>query len=155
MKSPFEGLQIDPALALTFFAGFARFEYAMKASRFCRGDRHGNAQPNWYLLEKELGAPIEDDSAAAASISYLVAEPPLVQKYVDGQPVFQAVALAEGGPGTKAIEAVKRVRNNLFHGGKHTPHSSSERDNKLIQAALNVLEACLKADAYLRAEFDL
>ena len=56
--------------------------------------------------------------------------------------------------GAQAIEAAKRVRNNIFHGGKHTPHSPPERDAKLVQAARAVLEVCLLADAELKSEFE-
>lgn len=156
MKSPFDELEIDRDLVCNFFAVFSRFEYAMKATRYCRSDRYRNAVPNWRLLREILGEPIELDlqGNAVVLVDYLISEPPQVQKYEQGSAIFRAVPLSGTRRGEWAIDAAKRVRNNLFHGGKHTPHSTAERDTRLILAALVVLDACLQADADLRAEFD-
>lgn len=156
MKSPFERLQIDTALVCQFFAAFARFEYAMKATRYCRGDRHGNAVPDWRTLKEALGQAILPfpEGPSGELINYLLATPPEVQMFEDGQPAFHVVPLDGANLGAQAIEGAKRVRNNLFHGGKHTPHSSPERDTKLVKAALVVLEACLVADDALNVEFE-
>jgi len=40
---------------------------------------------------------------------------------------------------------VRRVRNNLFHGGKFLP--GGDRDQVLVQYALAVLRACLPLNA--------
>ena len=154
MKSPFDDLHIDRALVSEFFATFARFEYAMKARGFCRRDRFGNALPDWNELKGQLGGPISAAVTSCETSAYLLEEPPQVQKYVGGYPEFKAVSLAGATVGAQALEAAKRVRNNLFHGGKHTPHSSPERDTRLIRGALNVLDACLKANANLQTEFE-
>lgn len=154
MKSPFEDLQIDPGLVCEFFAAFARFEYAMKATRYCDGDRHGNARPDWVTLKSELGEAISLDEAAQGAIVYLLAEPPMIQKLVDDRAEFRGEPLAGDNQGAQAIEAAKRVRNNLFHGGKHTPHSPPERDTELVCTALTILQACLSADSDLNAEFE-
>lgn len=156
MKSPFDDLQIGADLVCHFFASFARFEYAMKATQYGRADRFGNAVADWNALKSELGKVIEPTLTGSAreAIDYLLAEPPQVQKFIDGQATFQAVPLSGDNLGAKAISAAKRVRNNLFHGGKHTPHSSPDRDTKLIEAALAVLEACICVDPSLRIEFE-
>ena len=156
MKSPFEDLQIEPALVCEFFAAFTRFEYAMKASRFCRGDRWNNAIPDWGSLKQEMGGQLEGlpDEDIKSALIYLVREPPMIQKLIDGHAVFRHEPLSGPSPGAQALEAVKRVRNNLFHGGKHTPHSPPERDKKLICAALTVLYRCLKINEQLSAEYE-
>ena len=156
MKSPFEDLQINPRLVCEFFAAFARFEFAMKETRFCRGDQHGNAIPNWNLLKSELGSLITPfaDGEKRDLVDYLLTEPPEIQKVRNGRPQFEPVPLSGANPGAQAIEAAKRVRNNLFHGGKHTPHSSAERDTKLINGAFVVLDACLAADPDLNSTFE-
>lgn len=156
MKSPFEELQIDPAEVCEFFAVFARFEYAMKASRYCGHDRHGNAVPDWRSLKANLGGPICEMhiDVIDKAIDYLLDDPPQVQKVVDEGPQFQPVPLDGDTVGAKAIEAAKRVRNNLFHGGKHTPHSPPERDTKLLRSASAILDACLMVDPELKTEFE-
>lgn len=156
MKSPFDDLQIAPELVCRFFASFARFEYAMKASGYGRADRFGNAVADWQALKAALGNAIESGLCGRTkeTVEILLAEPPQVQKFIDGQAIFRAEPLSGDNLGAQAITAAKRVRNNLFHGGKHTPHSSPDRDSKLIEAALAVLEACICVDPRLRMEFE-
>jgi len=157
MKSPFEELQIDPDLVCEFFAVFSRFEYAMKATRYCGRDRHMNAVPDWKSLMTDVGETFSQyhGDECGNLIEYLLTEPPQVQKVVDGQPRFVSAPLEGETVGAKAIEAAKRVRNNLFHGGKHTAHSPPERDTQLVKGALAVLELCLAADGELNSEFEL
>ena len=156
VKSPFDDLQFDAALVCEFFGVVARFEYAMKATTYCTGDRYGNALPNWRELKEKLGQPISEVEASPAveAIAYLLEEPPQVQMYVDGRVEFVQLELDGENSGAKAIDAAKRVRNNLFHGGKHTPHSPPERDTRLIKASMAVIEACLSVNEALNTEFE-
>lgn len=156
VKSPFDDLQIDVALVCEFFGVFARFEYAMKATCYCTSDRYGNALPDWRKLKEQLGQPISEAETepVVAAIDYLLKKPPQVQMCVDDRPEFMELELDGENSGAKAIEAAKRVRNNLFHGGKHTPHSAPERDTSLIQASLAVIGACLAVDETLNTEFE-
>lgn len=156
MKSPFEDLQIDAALVSEFFAVFARFEYAMKASRYCTSDRWNNAVPDWRTLKEDLGPALEQRSHddLRTAMEFLLNAPPLVQRWVDGGPSFQEVPLTGNSDGAKVLESAKRVRNNLFHGGKHTPHSPPDRDTQLIKAALCVLQHCLKLDQGIASEYE-
>ncbi len=119
MKSPFEELKVDRSLVCGFFAVFARFEYAMKATRYCRGDRHGIAVPDWNSLTKDLGDPIAEhfNDTPNELIDYLLFEPPEVQMFIDGSPKFEAMPLDGANRGAQAIDAAKRVRNNYFMEG--------------------------------------
>jgi hypothetical protein len=156
MISPLEGLSVDPSLACEFFARFARFEYALKATRrFCRRGYGGKAEPDWRSFKKEIGADLTncDDEEIVTAITYLVNCPPKVQKCKSHNAVFESECLRGDNIGEKAIEAAKRVRNNLFHGGKHTPHSPPGRDERLICCSLVVLEACLQLRRYVYDEF--
>lgn len=156
MASPFDGLDIERELVCEFFAMFARFEYAMKATHYCWCD-NGRAAPNWKDLALKLGSRIErtlSEPPARELIDYLLTEPPQVQKFVNGKAEFQAQKLSGANLGAQTIDGAKRVRNNLFHGGKHTPHSAPERDTTLIKAAMAVLDACLSVDPDLKSEFD-
>ncbi len=44
-----------------------------------------------------------------------------------------------------ALIYVRRVRNNLFHGGKYFEEDAVNRDERLIDCSLVVLEACVRA----------
>lgn len=88
------------------------------------------------------------------AIEYLLGNPPQVQKLTDGGLEFQPVDLTGDTRGAMALEAAKRVRNNLFHGGKHTGHSPEGRDSRLVRSALTVLHHCLTEDPDLAAAYD-
>ena len=49
--------------------------------------------------------------------------------------------------------AVRRVRNNLFHGDKANPGLS--RNVQLFEAAIAILDALLEAHAEVRAEYQI
>lgn len=54
-------------------------------------------------------------------------------------------------PIAQVIDAALRTRRNLFHGGKHTPHSADGRDEAQVRAAMVVPVVCLEADHELHA----
>jgi hypothetical protein len=73
---------------------------------------------------------VQPNSELAQAIDYLVTYIPEVQISKDN---WKPIALHGGTKTEQAIDAVARVRNNLFHGGKHTPHSPLGRDEMLIR----------------------
>jgi len=157
MISPFKLLEIDRDLVCLFFATVARFEYALKETgTFCNEDRQHNAKANWDLLINTVGRDLthSKDKRVRSAIDYLVKHPPQVQKFIDGSAVFQVAPLGANTEGGRAIEAARRVRNNLFHGGKHTPHSPAGHDEKLIECSLIILETCAAFRADIRSEFE-
>lgn len=149
-------LQPDRTLVYAFFENFARAECAMKFGCYCRNDRE-RAAPDWSKLRERLGprpATSKNDDLSSA-IEYLVTRPPEVQLYEKGKAEFRSKPLTGKTRGEKALEAMCRVRNNLFHGGKHTGHSNpEERDQQLLQHALTVLLEAVKLDEKLCNDFE-
>ena len=56
----------------------------------------------------------------------------------------------------KIIRYIRRVRNNLFHGGKFStlPVSDRRRNAELMQYSLVVLRECLRLADSVRAEYE-
>lgn len=156
MRSPFEGLAADHGLVCEFFATFARFEYAMKGSNYCTSDRWDNAVPDWQKLQRDLGPRLENVPGGDLTdvMKLLLGSPPRIQKFQNGHPDFVEVPLNGGSDGAKALEAAKRVRNNLFHGGKHGRHATPDRDTQLVAASLQLLLRCLELDNDLRGVYE-
>lgn len=145
MPSPFDGLQMPRDLACEFFAVFSRFEFTLKEFGFVSANRHGRATTNWSRYCEQISAvlPLNGNEALATAIYDLVTDPPQVQIAHGNEAIWQVVPLRGNTDIERALDATQRVRNNLFHGGKHTPHSPPGRDARLVCAALIVLHACL------------
>jgi hypothetical protein len=135
-----------------FFAVFSRFEFVMKENGFVQRGQD-RAHPDWDRFARETASSlrIAPGSDAAAAVEYLSGDPPLVQM----RNLSWQMAPLEGQTRVEqALHAVRRVRNNLFHGGKHTPHSPPGRDEKLVQCSRSLIYACLEQDDNLSAAFE-
>jgi hypothetical protein len=152
IRSPFDGLRIPRELVCEFFAVFSRFEYTLKEQHHVQ-KQNTYASPDWDSFAKDASAwlRVEAGSDLAAAVAYLNDDPPQVQT-----PALCWEKRPLGGktPIEKALHAVCRVRNNLFHGGKHTAHSPAARDEQLVHCSLTMLTACLQQNENLRAVFE-
>ena len=151
--SPFDGLRIPRDLICEFFAVFSRFEFTLKESGFMCVNRNGHAAPDWRGFAASAVASLNVDAGSdlAHAIDYLNNDPPQVQVSAQG---WSRLPLRGSTAIERAIDAIQRVRNNLFHGGKHTPHSPNGRDEKLVRLSLLVLNACLMQDENLRITYE-
>jgi hypothetical protein len=149
LTDPFSFINIPKELACEFFAVFSRFEFALKESGYVKGE--GRASPDWKRFAQESTLEVAGDSLPAISMGYLIAYPPQIQmpnlKWKD-------LALQGKTDRAKALESVQRVRNNLFHGGKHPPLSAPGRDTELVQASLAVLYAVLEQNDQIRSDYE-
>lgn len=143
IPSPFEGLEIEKELVCEFFAVFSRLEFSLKELDYSRNER-GVVSPAWRRFSEEIAenVHVEIGSELDEAITFLCNEPPLVQV---GAREWQLQNLHGEREVEKAIDAACRVRHNLFHGGKHTPHSPPGRDQRLVESAQTVLLACVEA----------
>ncbi|MDH1530444.1 hypothetical protein [Pseudomonas mosselii] len=151
IPSPFDGLHLDRELICEFFAVFSRFEFALKESDFVRESKE-LIEPAWRRYGEYVAKvlTVERGSSVDEAIKYLCTEPPLIQV---GAQRWAHRPLHGNSEVEQALDAAKQVRNNLFHGGKHTPHSPPGRDNKLVESSLVVLYACLAVDHKMRAVY--
>lgn len=151
IASPFKGLQLSEQLVCEFFAVFSRFEFVLKENNYIR-ENVRPIEPAWWKFGIFASSYLEVENAElVAAIDYLTSNIPLIQldkrEWVPKQ-------LHGNNQIEQAIEAITRVRNNLFHGGKHTPHSPTGRDEALIKASLCVLYECLKQNDELRNTYE-
>lgn len=144
MTQPTDTLDL---LAFEFFKTFARFEYALKATGYHTGE--GDAHPDWNRFAKTLDALFVEKHAGGLdeAIRYLQENPPKKQVIADGKLVWKEVS-DNSPPAKKLLLSIRRVRNNLFHGGKFNGHwFAPERSERLLNSSLHVLEACLLASS--------
>lgn len=143
---------VSPAV-IEFFALFSRFEYALKTCGYMSNEK--NAKPDWYkLTRKENVAGLFETIQTDDRARILFDEPPGKQIRQNGLLRFEtkdSIVTPDDMDGL--CDAVKRVRNNLFHGGKEQADWAS-RDEKLCLASSAVLKTILLADGRLRDAFE-
>jgi len=140
MHEPLEHLAID------MFHTFARFEYSLKAAGFHNGD--GPAEANWRKFAEQAAALFDDPQGEALNeaITYILNHPPKKQVVANA-----LIDWSEAAPQTNlrsdlVLIYVRRVRNNLFHGGKFNGRwFEPQRSEELLRHSLTILRACLAA----------
>ena len=134
-------------LVYEFFRMFARFEYALKATGYHRCNRR-SAEPDWARFAES--APVRgllNDPANAgltAAINYILHYPPNKQVIENGALAWSNCLPDAGNQSGRVLTFVRRVRNNLFHGGKGNQHwFEPERTELLLRHSLTILHECL------------
>jgi len=132
-----EHLDHDAAL---FFMTFSRIEFALKRGGFVKGVEGRTAEPDWDKFARALGRDLYKELTEAPEAKNFRDQPPrrLVKKaneveFVQSDDIKNLQML---------FEAVRLVRNNLFHGEK--PYIQ-DRDRDLIKASMFVLDRALNA----------
>jgi len=157
MTSPFHNLNVERELACEFLGVFARYEFALKVTGFAEGDAR-DVRPAWGCYAKTIAAPFSQlsDPELSVAVDYLLNHPPKKQVLVSGALQWRD---APPEPSRSRLEQVlvmvRRVRNNLFHGGKFLdPQATPGRDQLLVNYSLVVLRACLPLDPKVEAAYD-
>jgi hypothetical protein len=136
-------------LTLSFFATFSRFEYALKAAGKVRAGIGGAAEANWQEVENAIRqADVQSAERIRSKAGILLTDPPRKQVVVDGQLHWQPAGPA-GDEAQNLVASLKRVRNNVFHGGKYSPKAVlfSPRSALLIQCVDGLLQELLTLPA--------
>jgi len=123
--------------AIRLFATFARFEFALKEAGFVRADRSGSALADW---DRFTNLPRTEKIAAAirhAAMAPELANRPPKRQVATGQS-WEWQDVEAGDNANSLLRAIRRVRNNLFHGGKS---GSDPRDDILCKEAVGCLLA--------------
>lgn len=114
----------------------------------------GDTNPNWDKFASSIGDALEKDPNISAAIKYMREKPPKKQVIRNDLLEWQEVP-PNGSHTHEILVCVRRVRNNLFHGGKFNGHwFTPERSKELLRHSLDILEVCLRASPELREAFD-
>lgn len=133
-------------LSLELFRVFARFEFALKATGFHCGE--GDAKPNWQKYASSIGSALEkpDTRKLQEAIEYILKHPPKKQIIKNDVIDWEEDEPNHNSQTDLILLYVRRVRNNLFHGGKfHGYWFEPVRDCDLLKHSLTILDACLAA----------
>ena len=131
-------------LASELFHTFSRIEYALKSSGFNDGD--GPAKANWrnFALAVESLIATPHSVALINAIKFIMEKPPKKQVILDHKLKWEVAEPSTDSKADKLLLYVRRIRNNLFHGGKFNGHwFEPERSKPLLQHSLVVLHECI------------
>ena len=139
-------------LAFRFFKVFAQCEYALKAMGYGRATRGDAAEADWDRFANDIGATLfnEHDANIANAIEYLLQQPPKRQVWINGAIEWAEVRNDERSPQI-LFAHIRRVRNNLYHGGKFNGRwFAPDRSNELISKSLLLLDHLVQCNQQLR-----
>ena len=130
-------------LCYEFFREFSRYEYCLKAC----GLHHKikDAKANWDEYAKQVSEIINNttDPELIAAITYFKEHPPKQQIIEDDSLVWDDSLPQEKDLAKFLFLLIRRVRNNLFHGGKFNGKwFEPERSEALLQHGLVILRHC-------------
>jgi hypothetical protein len=122
-------------LSYNFFAIFSYAEYLLKNKGFLKNNK---AEADWDEFIKSVKpSNIEEKSLILGK--YILENPPKKQRIdKDGKLYFRTYKVKDYKLQQLNIH-IRRVRNNLFHGGKYAEDGLSDRDQDLLESATNVL----------------
>lgn len=139
--------EVPKDLLFNFFLNFSKFEFALKTSRFAAGNEK-KVSPDWDRFAASLKNIFDktQNETLTNAINYFLNNPPCKQVLIKDVMSWNA---SVPNNGISEIETVllliRRVRNNLFHGGKFNSdiHKDKGRTITLLKSSLVILNACL------------
>ena len=141
-------------LASQLFQVFSRTEYALKASGYNNGD--GAAEANWKKFALAVEGVVANPSSLEVkeAIDFMFNAPPKKQIIVGGNIQWKVSEPSSNSRADKLLIYVRRVRNNLFHGGKFNGHwFEPERSEPLLRHSLVILSACVESVLEVREAY--
>ena len=150
--------KINRELVLEFFLHVSRFEFALKVTGYARGDET-RVDPDWDRFSAEISSSFNRDRTkqlADACDCFLV-NPQHKQVIVNGSLGWNTTLPCDPKREAELVIALaRRVRNNLFHGGKYNAQSHDEtaRNEALLKAGIVILDECLQLSPSVRQAFE-
>lgn len=131
--------------AIKFFLVFSRLEYSLKKAGFIIWDGEGRLGPDWKQFCRHIDGYNIEDNEYMNCAEYISQNPPKKQIISNGgMIVWKGVGQTDPKNKSQLIDHIRRLRNNLFHGGKGD--AQGIRDNELLRCATYILLRWLDAN---------
>ncbi|MCD9515566.1 hypothetical protein [Photobacterium carnosum] len=142
-------------LSFDFFKLFSRLEYSLKAASFNTGD--GNANANWSKFAQSIDTQFlgNEDKELKKAYNYVLENPPKKQIIEKGLIKWLTIEPTHKCQTDLVLLYVRRVRNNLFHGGKFNGNwFAPQRSEELLSNSITILENVRKINDKVKQAFD-
>ncbi|WP_196893594.1 hypothetical protein [Aureivirga marina] len=148
--------EIDFELIEKFFITYSRFEFALKqVEKYRKKNGKGIVEPNWekFYSENDSIMNFEINENLKDSKEYLENYSPNSQFINDAKEVIWRNSSINNTGNDRVRIYISIIRNNLFHGGKSN-NLHLERNKKLIESALIILDYLLELDPVVKNKFN-
>ncbi len=154
-------MRINRELIFEFFLAFSCFEFALKNAGFARPrekrnhGRHPSAEPGWDAFAATLRDAFQRKRKPELdqACEYMLSNPPMEQVLTNTGLAWDANSPCDSVSEVECLlRLVRRVRNNLFHGGKFSNEAFEDtvRQEMLLTSSLLILEECLEVAPAVR-----
>ena len=152
-----ENTTINRELVLEFFLVLSRMEFALKLVGFASGDDK-KVSPDWDGFAKEVSESFDwkANKEVEVAICCYLDHPPKKQVLRNGRLDWETAIPNSDTEFERALVLVRRVRNNLFHGGKYNAQSHDEtaRNEELMRQGILILKAVMLQMPKVQAAYD-
>ena len=156
-------LSINRELVLEFFLAFSCFEFALKNAGFAQPRVRKNGKlpsvdPGWDLFGASVRAAFHRNRNPDLNraCEYMLDNPPLEQVLIETGLAWETNNPCESVSEVECLlRLVRRVRNNLFHGGKFSSEAfeDTSRQEMLLKSCLVILTECLEVAPQVRTVY--
>jgi len=138
---------LNKELIINFFLRFARAEYSLKRAGYVIGGEN-KVDADWNKFASDMQHEFNPEAFEELSfaVKYLLDNPPKKQILTDGTLDWTDSGCGSNNDLPCLLVLVRRVRNNLFHGGKFPlrPIPEVSRNEILLHCSLVILVAALQ-----------
>jgi hypothetical protein len=149
---------VDPALGHKLLDVFSGMEHALKTVGLSR-EPGGYVEADWDAFARLIAAEFQklQEQPLLDAVSFLVTAPARREVTTAAGSGWKSLSRSQGLSDMEwLLRIVRQVRNNYFHGGKHSSKAPVEpgRDQRLVESALTVLMACIPLHAEVKVAYD-
>ncbi len=153
VKVDYSKIDACPSESDRLFKVMMRLEFALKEIGCGRRGRGQVAEVDWDKFANErLGKKFFDEIKASGKAITLMEQPPKRQ-VINEQKSLSWEKVGAASNIQDFVGALRRVRNNLFHGGK-SGDPDRDRNDALVKDALFAVDAILQYDSELQMMFE-
>lgn len=140
-------LDIERELVTGFSIMFSRLEYCLKRMAEYALDKGNGVEVNWdkFAADHQASFNPKRTPALEKAVEYLSRQPPLKQVLNNGVLDWKCTEKQNVPLFQELVLSVRRVRNNLLHGGKFQSMAVEDpgRDKNLLESCVTILQECL------------
>jgi hypothetical protein len=148
---------ISTELVLNFFLVLSRMEFALKFAGFASGDEK-SVTPDWDDFASKIQDKFnsQNNEKLSNAMEYYLDYPPQKQVLINDKLDWVDAIPQKNSEIERALILVRRVRNNLFHGGKYNQqeHKETARNEQLLTQGMIILKEAMSLNTKVQRAYE-